>query len=72
MLFVFNQMANVSSGEVTVKTEFHIFDFFRGEGIVIVERRVVDELLIEHRFQEKLKIAHEASVVAILVLAKDR
>ena len=70
-IFVFNKMANVSSCKVTVETKLHIFDFFRGESVVIVKCRVVDEFLVEHRLQEKLEITHEAGVVAILVLAEN-
>ena len=71
-ILVFNKVANVGSCEVAVETKLHVFDFFRSKGIVIIEGRVVDELFIQHSFQEQLEVAHEASVVAVFVFAENR
>ena len=38
---------------------------------MVVEGRIVEELLVEHCIKEDVKVAHEPSVIAVLVLCEN-
>ena len=65
------KILHIGRGEVTGQTLLLILDFRSGELIVVVERGVVKELLIEDRLEEELEVGHEAGIVTVLVLLED-
>lgn len=68
---VMQQVLDILVGEVTHETCLLIFDFLGHVGIVVVEGRGVNELLVEDGLEEELEVAHEAGVVTVSVLSED-
>ena len=65
------ETSDIGSGEFTGKTELLILNLSSGKLIIVIEGGVVKELLIEDGLEEELEVAHETSVVTILVLGED-
>jgi hypothetical protein len=65
------QVTNVLAGEVSVKTCFHVLNFLGSEGIVVVEGRIINKLLVKDSFEEEFEVTHEAGVVAVLILLEN-
>jgi len=68
---VVNEVANILGGEITGQTHLLILNFGCGQLVIVVQSSVVKELFVECGLEEKLEVAHKASVVTILVLGKD-
>ena len=68
---VMQQVLDILVGEVTHETCLLIFDFLGHVGIVVVEVRGVNELLVEDGLEEELEVTHEAGVVTVSVLSED-
>ena len=62
---------NILRGEVTGKTLFLILELGSGELVIVVKSGVVEELFVENGFKKELEIAHETSVITVLVLSED-
>jgi len=62
---------NILRGEVTGKTLFLILELGSGELVIVVKSGVVEELFVENGFKKELEIAHETSVITILILGED-
>lgn len=58
-------------GEFTGKTLLLILELGSGELVIVVKSGVIEELFVENGFEKELEIAHETSVVTILVLGED-
>ena len=71
LLNVMEQLLHIGRGELTSETRLHIFDLSRSEFILIVRGGVVKEWLVEDGLEELLEVAHETSIVAVLVLRED-
>ena len=65
------KVAHISLGELTGETGFVILDFEAGELVIVVENGLLNELRVEHTFQENIEVGHESGMVAELVLAED-
>jgi len=71
LTLVLEQVADIALVEVGVETGFNIRDFLLGDGVFVVVGGLVNEALVEKSFQENIEVAHEAGVVAELVLRED-
>ena len=68
---IVEETSDIGSGEFTGKTELLILNLSSGKLIIVVEGSVVKELLIKDGLEEELEVAHETSVVTVLVLGED-
>lgn len=68
---ILEQVANIALVQVVVETSLHIGDFLLGDRVFVVVGGLVDEALVEEGLEENVEVAHEAGVVAELVLRED-
>lgn len=68
---VLEQVTDIALVEIGDETGLDIRDFLLGDGVFVVVGGLVDEALVEESFKENVEVAHEAGVVAELVLGED-
>ena len=69
---IFDEVFDIIFCEFAVETLLHIFDFLRLDVVIVVERGLVNELLIKGTFQKKVEVGHASGIVAVLVLCENR
>ena len=67
---VVNEVANILGGEITGQTHLLILNFGCGQLVIVVQSSVVKELFVECGLEEKLEVAHKASMIAVFVFAE--
>ena len=71
---IFEEQLHVGGSEVAHKTTLLILDFLRGERVLVVLDRRVEEALIQSSLKVQLKVSHDACgvTVSILVVNSDQ
>ncbi len=67
-LVVLDQILHISLGEVSNQSILHILNLSGHDLVLVVISRLIDESLVEEGLHEQIELAHESSIVSVLVL----
>ena len=70
--WILEQVLDIRLSELSIETEFHVFNFSHSLWVFLVFGGLIQESLVKSSVQQKVEVGHESGVISILVLGENR